>query len=834
MIELSNSKKTFLGKVGSRDKFALDCHIGAVQMREASGEWEDIDPTVEEFDTDGKTVNFTKTPMLVKVGEDSKRRIYPDRTDLSYWIEFQKPFVSMGKPTRQNGWFYWNFAHAVLGVKVTNTGVKFGFKLKDNQSPTSITIPFTSQGITRQGRLLYHEGKVIAELRLPIATGSNLSIPSMPIQKDCDVSFGSGEVTISLDPTGLEYPIEIDPTLDLQVGASSDDCRRRLTTSLWGLTAANIIVGNAAGASDKRFGGGMRFTGITIPQGSPVTTSYLTGRAPDSEPVNTTNSRISAEDVDDAPTFADSAATFDARFAAHTTARIDWDAIPAWTAGTDYNSPEVKTVIQEIVDRVGWVSGNDIVIFWEDFDDRSTATGAHRYWHSYDGSATYAPKLHLEWTEAVGTIATPPTISLIIGETQSTLSRSLNTSSASLSIGEQIPYYNKGQYAPTLTLKTTPNTSQLNRILAGTTSNLKLNEKEGYLRKTFGMPVVSLNTNRQIPITNRGFIPSALGLNTTLKNYNLNRVSSRPTLVLTIALQTPVQEREQYTQTLGLNTTAKIPVMQKGFIFPVLILGSTLFTPNALVGTIATPATMALILTEIAGSLGRISNRPTLDLKLSESESYLTRTLGVPLVSLNTSSKIPVMDKGFVPPALALNTTLRDYNLSRISYAPTLVLNTNTYSSRLYKGYNFPTIGLSIGRQTTITNRGFIPAVVALGINGQTGNLQIAFYVPAEIALALGLQIPDVRLVVTTIVTPSTALLMLQMFNPELFSGVFPISITGRYGVGTSASWEGVLTATNRYGVQPSVSNEGIVDDTKFPYTFPFVFVTGGRERYEK
>ena len=72
MIELSNSKKTYLGKApDGRNKFALDCHVGAVQMRETGKEWEDIDPTIEELDADGSTINFTKTPMLVKVGEDS-------------------------------------------------------------------------------------------------------------------------------------------------------------------------------------------------------------------------------------------------------------------------------------------------------------------------------------------------------------------------------------------------------------------------------------------------------------------------------------------------------------------------------------------------------------------------------------------------------------------------------------------------------------------------------------------------------------------------------------------------------------------------------------------
>jgi len=114
--------------------------------------------------------------------------------------------------------------------------------------------------------------------------------------------------------------------------------------------------------------------------------------------LTTVNSRISAEDVDDAATFSSDSSAFDARWAARTTARVDWDNIGAWTLNTDYNSPDIKTVIQEIVDRAGWASGNDIVIFWDDFDDRSTHnTSRWRLAYSYTTPAS-APKLYIEWT----------------------------------------------------------------------------------------------------------------------------------------------------------------------------------------------------------------------------------------------------------------------------------------------------------------------------------------------------------------------------------------------------------------------------------------------------
>jgi hypothetical protein len=142
----------------------------------------------------------------------------------------------------------------------------------------------------------------------------------------------------------------------------------------------------------------MRFTNVTIPPGSVITAAYLTLRARLSESGTACLTRISAEDVDDAPTFADDLAVFITRWNARTAARVNWDNIPNWTADTNYNSPEIKTVIQEIVDRAGWASGNDIVIFWEDFEDRSThAVCNRRSAIPYDLTPANAPILHIEY-----------------------------------------------------------------------------------------------------------------------------------------------------------------------------------------------------------------------------------------------------------------------------------------------------------------------------------------------------------------------------------------------------------------------------------------------------
>ena len=185
--------------------------------------------------------------------------------------------------------------------------------------------------------------------------------------------------------------------------AGSDDCHRRLVTSLWDLTAEYLIVGYN-GATNTQWGSGMRFVNITIPKGATMLTANLTLQAYAADSDAGVNSRISAEAVDDPVTFANNAAAFDTRWA-NRTAQVDWDNIEAWTIGENYDSIDFKAVIQAIIDREGWASGQDIVIFWEDFEDRSTqAAGRLRRVKSYEHTDNAPPTLTITWDEpqAVG------------------------------------------------------------------------------------------------------------------------------------------------------------------------------------------------------------------------------------------------------------------------------------------------------------------------------------------------------------------------------------------------------------------------------------------------
>mgnify|MGYP001399908884 CR=1 FL=1 len=139
------------------------------------------------------------------------------------------------------------------------------------------------------------------------------------------------------------------PTYTASIAASTDDADQAAgTVSLTGTTI------NVNGTGQY---GGLRFTGVTIPQGATIDSATL-----DVEIISTTyddpDLTIYAEATDDAATFASSSNNISGRTS--TTATVTWTAT-AIGAGVK-TSPSIAAIIQEIVNRPGWVSGNNIAI----------------------------------------------------------------------------------------------------------------------------------------------------------------------------------------------------------------------------------------------------------------------------------------------------------------------------------------------------------------------------------------------------------------------------------------------------------------------------------------
>jgi len=66
-----------------------------------------------------------------------------------------------------------------------------------------------------------------------------------------------------------------------------------------------------------------------------------------------------------------------------------------WSDNTWHDSPDIQTVIEEIISRPGWSSGNAVILFLKDDEPGCYYSGSTLNIWSYDQGQSYAPKLEL-------------------------------------------------------------------------------------------------------------------------------------------------------------------------------------------------------------------------------------------------------------------------------------------------------------------------------------------------------------------------------------------------------------------------------------------------------
>ncbi len=185
--------------------------------------------------------------------------------------------------------------------------------------------------------------------------------------------------------------------VERQIRASIDDIDVRWNGAAWAANLTNEYwtCGYWQG-NNVRKGGGGRFLNIYVLPGATITHAYFKPTARSTDNLPNVNTRLHGELNINPATFS-TIADYLAR--ERTAAVVDWDNIPPWTEGELYQSPDIKAIIQEIVNLDGWASGNPIVIFWDDHDDRSAHINyTVRRARSWNHALRTPPILYIEWT----------------------------------------------------------------------------------------------------------------------------------------------------------------------------------------------------------------------------------------------------------------------------------------------------------------------------------------------------------------------------------------------------------------------------------------------------
>ncbi len=204
-------------------------------------------------------------------------------------------------------------------------------------------------------------------------------------------------VSVPLDVTGMKHHIEarlslreppqFSTPITKEIDQWTDDAEK--WDSGYGDEWDDTTFGYQTGAGSRNVC--LRFRGIHIPQGATIVVAYLQLHLIGVAAV-CTEATCYGVDEDNTTTFAD-----DPFARAVTTANANFDG-NQWASlglGVYRNTPSIKDIIQEIVNRSGWVAGNAMGFF---ILNDGTTNGCLIGFKPYEGVPSTPPKIYIEWT----------------------------------------------------------------------------------------------------------------------------------------------------------------------------------------------------------------------------------------------------------------------------------------------------------------------------------------------------------------------------------------------------------------------------------------------------
>jgi hypothetical protein len=217
------------------------------------------------------------------------------------------------------------------------------------------------------------------------------------------LSADDGELTASDQVTVTVGEASGDgTTLEVRVGAGGNDAEEGDSGIVY-VSSDDLELVSDIGNQTV----GLRFTGMRIPHGAEIGRAYVQFKV-DEVSSGATGLTLEGQAIDNAPPFEETLWNISSR--ERTGAVATWSP-QAWgtvgEAGIDQRTPDLSSVIEEIVSRPGWSSGNSLVII-------ITGSG-ERVAESYEGDPGGAALLHVEYSAGGATSVYLPLMRLEFG-----------------------------------------------------------------------------------------------------------------------------------------------------------------------------------------------------------------------------------------------------------------------------------------------------------------------------------------------------------------------------------------------------------------------------------
>jgi len=203
-------------------------------------------------------------------------------------------------------------------------------------------------------------------------------------------------------------------SLTVQVEANADD-GYRVSDGMGGFTFSNSAAYASIGAVNPGPGSTdttcyFRFLTVTIPKGSTVTAAKLQYKLHENYTTSSKTCDIHAEDADSAGAIANDSALTTSQAAA-TSAKTTWT-LATSTSSAFLDSSDFAAVIQEVIDRSGWSSGQNMTIHLLNPTDASMMEDREMKIKTHDSAGADAVKLVVAYTAPPKAGGIPQTLML--------------------------------------------------------------------------------------------------------------------------------------------------------------------------------------------------------------------------------------------------------------------------------------------------------------------------------------------------------------------------------------------------------------------------------------
>jgi len=274
--------------------------------------------------------------------------------------------------------------------------------------------------------------RIVVTFNEPVENSGAQAIANYSIDNGVTVSaavLASDQVTVTLTTSTLTENVEYTLTINnVRDRATMPNTIASNTTFLFQLVSVFVLdqrissgpddveqeqdgsMGSTSGDLDMVVNGtdlqvvGLRFQSLPIPQGATIVNAFVQFQA-DAATSSSASLLIEGQAHDNAPAFGSTTGYLTSR--PRTSASTSWVPAP-WASvgdeGSDQRTPNIANVLQEIVNRPGWATGNSMILIISGSGTRTA--------ESYNGDATAAPLLHVEYGNAAP--AAPPTTPLNI------------------------------------------------------------------------------------------------------------------------------------------------------------------------------------------------------------------------------------------------------------------------------------------------------------------------------------------------------------------------------------------------------------------------------------